>query len=129
MKLGIRFYGQSPPQISGLLLDDFCCLPSVRSTATLDFSLYLTLPCHQSSPPVPRFIVNRRRTSLHRLPRQPPHLAISVAADFLSSQAALCRRRPQIHRLPVFLTGRLTSTTLLQQISSPAAAPLTSRLT
>ncbi|KAL5761025.1 hypothetical protein ACOSQ2_019863 [Xanthoceras sorbifolium] len=37
-------------------------------TATLDFLLYLTLPCHQSSPPVPRFIVNRHRNSLHRLP-------------------------------------------------------------
>ncbi|KAL5788069.1 hypothetical protein ACOSP7_005018 [Xanthoceras sorbifolium] len=53
-------------------------------TATLDFLLYLTLPCHQSSPPVPRFIVNRRRTSLHHLPVFLASCRISVVADFIA---------------------------------------------
>ncbi|KAL5845977.1 hypothetical protein ACOSQ3_009501 [Xanthoceras sorbifolium] len=68
-------------------------------------------------------------SSSSSLPRQPPHLAISVVADFLLPQAALCRLSLQINRLPVFLAGCLTSPTLLQQISSPAAAPRTSHLT
>ncbi|KAL5750741.1 hypothetical protein ACOSP7_025344 [Xanthoceras sorbifolium] len=29
LKIGIRFYEEPPPQISGLLMDDFCCLPTI----------------------------------------------------------------------------------------------------
>ncbi|KAL5830352.1 hypothetical protein ACOSQ3_019820 [Xanthoceras sorbifolium] len=92
-------------------------------------SRFFTLPYLALPPVIPAGPSLHRQpppylaSSSSSLPRQPPHLAISVVADFLSPQAALCRLSLQINRLPVFLTGRLTSPTLLQQISSPVAAP------